>query len=86
MCSQVIGERLVVPSSIVYLVLKLRVSPLAAQKVGKDQDLSVEETKRIIKQNEEKDQQFLTSRDEVEALSDDAANAGWAHAPYWPSV
>jgi len=80
---KVIGERVVSPSAIVYLVVKLRLSPPG---VSNDQrDLSVEETKRVVKLNEEKDEAFLlkTKLDAEELPSDQTT--GFAHAPYWPA-
>jgi translocation protein SEC63 len=79
---RVIGERLVTPSSIVYLVLKLRISPLFGSTI-KGEELDVEETKRSVRLNEEKDLLFLNDRGDAEQLPDDFSN-GWAHAPYWP--
>ena len=73
------------PSSIVYLVVKLRLSPPSSVKVEK-KELDVEETKRSVRINEEKDNQFLVSRQEVEDLEGDDVAGGWAHAPYWPEV
>jgi translocation protein SEC63 len=81
----VIGEWLVTPSLIVYLVIKLRLSPPSSVKVEK-KVLNVEETKRSVWMNEEKDNQFLISRQEVEDLEGDDVVGGWAHAPDWPEV
>jgi len=80
---KVIDERLVTPSSIVFLVVKLRLSP-PWHAVQPPPAKDVEETKRILKINDEKDNQFLVSKKDAEdESSTDAAN-GWAHAPYWP--
>ena len=72
-----------VPSSIVYLIVKLRRTPpcVSPAPAGKEKD--AEETKRILKFNDEKDNQFLNSKEEAES---DSSGAGWAHAPYWPGV
>ncbi|RDB15649.1 Translocation protein sec63 [Hypsizygus marmoreus] len=80
---KVIGERVVTPSSIVYLVLKLRISPPATKPV-EEKELDADETKRRIKLNDEKDEEFLTSRKDAEELPSDDLLPGWAHAPYWP--
>ncbi|KAF7969129.1 hypothetical protein HWV62_28248 [Athelia sp. TMB] len=80
---KVIGERIVIPSSIVFLVVKLRVSPRGGFS-ARSQEKDVNETKRIIKVNEERDQQFLISKKEVEELPNAAGSSGLAHAPYWP--
>ena len=74
-----------IPSSIVFLVVKLRVSPRGGSSAP-SQEKDVNETKRIIKVNEERDQQFLISKKEVEELSGAAGSSGLAHAPYWPGV
>ncbi|TFK66638.1 hypothetical protein BDN72DRAFT_799683 [Pluteus cervinus] len=81
---KVIGERVVVPSSIVFLLVKLRITPPTASKV-EQKELSVDETKRLIKRNEEKDHQFLISRKETEDLPENAIPSGYAHAPFWPA-
>jgi len=80
----VIGERLVTPSSIVFFIVKLRLSPprdRSAPETISSED--VEETKRKIKSNEEKDAEFLTSRKDAEDVPE-SVTSGWAHAPYWP--
>ncbi|KAF9468774.1 translocation protein sec63 [Collybia nuda] len=79
---KVIGERVVTPSSIVFLVVKLRLSPPDKVHSVKE-ELDANNTKRVIKMNDEKDEEFLTSRKEVEEMSDDFVG-GLAHAPYWP--
>ncbi|KAG5645765.1 hypothetical protein DXG03_005302 [Asterophora parasitica] len=80
---KVIGERIVTPSSIVFLVVKLRISP-PTLKSAEQEDLDVDETKRRIKLNDEKDEEFLLSRKEAEDLPSEDALTGSAHAPYWP--
>lgn len=80
----VIGERSVTPSAIVFLVVKLRLSPPCASATEKE--LDAEETKQDMKKNEEKDEEFLASRKEMEDIPSDVAVSGWAHAPYWPGV
>ncbi|KAH7930315.1 translocation protein sec63 [Leucogyrophana mollusca] len=78
---KVIGERLVTPSSIVFLLVKLRLrSPLDATSSAVPSD-GGEQRKRDAA-NDEKDEQFLNSRKEVEDYSGNLG--GWAHAPYWP--
>jgi translocation protein SEC63 len=82
---KVIGERLVTPSAIVFLVVKLRLSPprdpSAVEVKSKEDD--VDEIKRTVKANEDKDLQFLNDRKDAEDMADEAS-PGWAHAPYWP--
>jgi len=82
---KVIGERLVTPSAIVFLVIKLRLSPprdpSSPQVKSKEDD--VDEIKRTVKSNEDKDLKFLNDRKDSEDIPDEAA-PGWAHAPYWP--
>jgi len=80
---KVIGERIVTPSSIVFLVVKLRLSPPSTSDVEKE--LDVAELKQNSRRNEEKkDEEFLASRNEMEDLSPNGTASGWAHAPYWP--
>ncbi|KAG6890192.1 hypothetical protein C0992_002849 [Termitomyces sp. T32_za158] len=81
---KVIGERIVTPSSIVFLVVKLRISPPLSTAV-QEEKLDANETKRRIKLNDEKDEEFLVSRKEAEELSSDSQVPGWIHAPYWPA-
>jgi len=81
---KVIGERLVTPSSIVYLVVKLRLSSSHGSLASPTKEKDVEETKRSLKLNEEADHQFLVSRKEVEDDLSEGSASGWAHAPYWP--
>lgn len=59
-------------------------SPRSASPPAREKD--AEETKRILKVNDEKDNQFLVSKKDTEdELGADVAS-GWAHAPYWPGV
>lgn len=81
----VIGERVVTPSSIVFLVVKLRISPPLSN-VVQEKTLDVNEAKRRVKLNDEKDEGFLNSRKEAEELPPDNQLPGWVHAPYWPGV
>lgn len=76
---------MVTPSSIIFLVVKLRISPPGSSTERKE--LSVDETKRIVKLNDTKDEEFLMSRAEAEDISPAGADAnGWVHAPFWPAV
>ncbi len=68
----VIDEKTVTPSSIVFLVVKLRLG--AVEGVELDTD---------TKENEAKDYEFLNIRKDAEDIS---VTSGWAHAPYWPAV
>ncbi|PBL02055.1 hypothetical protein ARMGADRAFT_1158655 [Armillaria gallica] len=68
---KVIDEKTVTPSSIVFLVVKLRLG--AVEGVELDID---------TKENEAKDYEFLNIRKDAE---DVAVTPGWAHAPYWPA-
>ncbi|KAJ3745376.1 Sec63 Brl domain-containing protein [Lentinula detonsa] len=79
---KVIGERIIVPSSIVYLTVKLRLSPPSSSLAAVDEkEPTAEEVKRTIKLNDQKDEEFLISRNDAEPMQDEGA---WAHAPYWP--
>ena len=70
-----------VPSSIVFLILKLRlVPPLHSE-------TAVELTKEEVKQSEDKDREFLTGPNTMEnVVFKDNDPFGYAHAPYWPAV
>ncbi|KAG6836917.1 hypothetical protein H0H93_001283 [Arthromyces matolae] len=81
---KVIGERIVTPSAIVFLVVKLRISPPPESPV-EGTELDAEETKRRIKLNDEKDEEFLVSRSESEDAPSQDLLPGWVHAPYWPA-
>lgn len=75
---KVIGERFVTPSSIVYLLVKLRL----ASPAGPTSD---EKTANVdARAQEEKETEFLMSRKDAEDLPE-GATSGWAHAPYWPA-
>ncbi|KIJ61032.1 hypothetical protein HYDPIDRAFT_138376 [Hydnomerulius pinastri MD-312] len=76
---KVIGERLVTPSSIVFLLVKLRVKEPYAQSAP-----SPSLDAKSVKKNDDIDEKFLNSRREAEELQGDGA--GWAHAPYWPGL
>jgi len=73
----------VTPSSIVFLVVKLRLVPPG--KTIERNELTVDETKKAIESNEEKDEKFLMSRSEMEELNNEGTVTA-AHAPYWPDV
>lgn len=79
---KVIGERVVTPSSIIFLVVKLRLTPPGSNTERKD--VSVDEAKRIVQYNDKKDEEFLLSKQEAEDLPK-SRSTGWAHAPHWPS-
>ncbi|EMD31768.1 hypothetical protein CERSUDRAFT_119351 [Gelatoporia subvermispora B] len=71
---RVIDEKYVVPSSIVFLLVKLRLTPPFA------------EAKREVQlEDEERDNEFLVSRKDAEDLSTGDLTSGWAHAPFWPA-
>lgn len=77
---KVIDDRLVTPSSIVYLVVKARLvnpsTPLTPSEASEESKLSND--------NEKRDYEFLTSRKDVEDLPG-LVNSS-AHAPHWPST
>ncbi|KAF8837100.1 translocation protein sec63 [Paxillus ammoniavirescens] len=75
---KVIGERLVTPSSIVFLLVKLRVTePNAISPPSPNVNAR-------NKKNDDIDEKFLNSRGEAEELQGDGA--GWAHALFWPGL
>ncbi|KAJ7580214.1 Sec63 Brl domain-containing protein [Mycena floridula] len=75
---RVIGERIVTPSSIVFLVIKLRIVPPLTEPV-KD-ELDVDETKEEL----EKDRIFLEGSSTAEDVVSNDDSSLWAHAPHWP--
>ena len=70
-------------SLIVYLLVKLWISPLSATVVKKE--LSVEETKRLAQATAKEDEQFLNTGEDAENLDASSIN-GYAHAPHWLGV
>jgi translocation protein SEC63 len=79
MAFKVIGERVVTPSSIVFLLVKLRVKETNALS-SPPPNIDAKSAKK----NDEMDEKFLNSRSEAEELQ--GGSAGWAHAPYWPGL
>ncbi|KAI9572465.1 translocation protein sec63 [Boletus coccyginus] len=75
---KVIGERLVTPSSIVFLLVKLRIA-----EPGTTTPTPVQDAKSV-KKNDEMDEKFLNTRGDAEELEGD--DAGYPHAPYWPGL
>lgn len=73
-----IGERLVTPSSIVFLLVKLRVNEPGTTLPSPVLDA------KTAKKNDEMDEKFLNTRGDAEEL--EGNGAGYAHAPYWPGV
>ncbi|KAJ2924266.1 hypothetical protein H1R20_g12829, partial [Candolleomyces eurysporus] len=74
---KVIGERVVTPSSIIFLVVKLRLTPPGSNTERKA--VSVDEAKRIVQYNDKKDEEFLLSKQDAEDLSK-GRSTGWAHS------
>lgn len=82
----VIGERIIVPSSIVQLLVKVRVNPPTGSTVKEETSDDVDVVKKALKANEEKDNEFLQSKRDNEEITDNRQVLGRAHAPYWPAV
>ncbi|KAJ7695116.1 Sec63 Brl domain-containing protein [Mycena rosella] len=82
---RVIGERIITPSSIVYLVVKLRLVPPGAA-LPKEEEMDGEEAKRLARANEEREMAFLNGRKDAEELQPGQVFSGGAHAPFWPAV
>ena len=80
----VIGETIVTPSAIVYLLVKLRISPPGTRR-AETKELSVDEMKRVLESDHEIDEKFLESRLDAEENSG-LRTTGSAHAPHWPGV
>lgn len=76
----VIGERIVTPLSIVYLVVKLRVTPPSSDLPAKTENSDRENVKSAASD------EFLAGRNDAEDMPKGASDGGWAHAPHWPSV
>lgn len=67
------------PSSIVYLLVKLR---LKSRSSGEDDIVNTENAQSA--EDDEIDEAFLHSRRDAEETQ--MGNTEWAHAPYWPGV
>ncbi|KAF7309615.1 J domain-containing protein [Mycena indigotica] len=83
---RVIGERIITPSSIVYLVVKLRVVPPGSPEPPKQEELEPDQAKRLNRAAEEREQAFLNSKREAEDLQAGQVFSGGAHAPFWPGT
>ncbi|PPQ95847.1 hypothetical protein CVT26_015977 [Gymnopilus dilepis] len=83
---KVIGERIVTPSAIIYLLVKLRLTPPGTSSQTEEKEPTVEEKKKSVVAEEQRDEKFLTSRGEAEELPGSKASAFAAHAPYWPGT
>lgn len=77
---KVIGERIVTPLSIVYLVVKLRITPPTGSSPAKTEK---EESSVLVRDRAE--EEFLSSRKDADDMPSGTADAGWAHAPHWPT-
>ncbi|EJD01240.1 uncharacterized protein FOMMEDRAFT_126005 [Fomitiporia mediterranea MF3/22] len=84
---KVLGERIVTPLSIVQLVVKARITPPTGATVKQEEKETsdVDVIKRSIKENEEKDQAFLSSKRDSEDLTNGLTIAKRAHTPFWPA-
>jgi len=72
---QVIDDRVVTPSSIVYLVVKVRLTPPTASPVRPE----------VVKINEKRNYEFLTSKKDAEDIVSETPLNSTAHAPHWPT-
>ncbi|KAI0313248.1 Sec63 Brl domain-containing protein [Amylostereum chailletii] len=80
---RVIDERIVTPSALVYLVVKVRLSPPTIVEEltnGEAKEAPAATSTTFTKQDDE----FLVANEEAEAPQPDTERLGWAHAPYWP--
>jgi len=75
----VIGENIVTPLAIIFLVVKLRIP---TQTSSKKTETKITFTPKEI---EAREQEFLINKKEAEDLLMDGTGKTWAHAPYWPS-
>jgi translocation protein SEC63 len=69
-------------------VVKLRLSPSQSSSslLTPTKEKDAEDTKRSLRSNEEKDNQFLVGRKDAEDEPSGDGASGWAHTPYWPGV
>ncbi|KAA1465883.1 DnaJ-domain-containing protein [Dentipellis sp. KUC8613] len=79
----VIGERIVTPSALVFLVLKLRLTPPTS--TSQSDGVTHVESVDSARANAKKDDEFLNSPMDAEDIPNAADSSGWAHAPYWPA-
>lgn len=70
---QVIDDRVVTPSSIVYLVVKIRLTPPTYIPAKPSLD-------------DKRNYKFLADRKDAEDITPDISVSNSAHAPHWPSV
>lgn len=77
---KVIGERVVTPLSIVFLVVKLRITPPSSQSTVK-----AEKEVTANGHRDKVEEEFLNSRKDMDDMPEGASDAGWAHAPHWPA-
>ncbi|KAF7289535.1 J domain-containing protein [Mycena chlorophos] len=83
---RVIGERIITPSSIVYLVVKLRVVSPISSTPTKQEELEPDQLKRLARAAEEREQVFLNSKRDMEDMRAGQVISGGAHAPFWPGT
>ncbi|KAH8106334.1 DnaJ-domain-containing protein [Cristinia sonorae] len=74
---QVIDDRVVTPSSIVYLVVKARLIPPTSG--------PVQSATEHAKNSEKRDQEFLASKKDMEDIPAQTSVSVTAHAPHWPA-
>lgn len=75
----VIGERTVTPLSIVYLVVKLRITPPTGSAPVKSKEESAPPSR------DRAEEEFLSSRKDAEDMPEGTTDMGLAHAPLWPA-
>ncbi|KAF8905804.1 hypothetical protein CPB84DRAFT_1844796 [Gymnopilus junonius] len=83
---KVIGEKTVTPSAIIYLLVKLRISPPGSSSSESEKEPTVDEKKKAVQTEEQRDDKFLSSRSDSEDLPASKANSYAAHAPFWPGT
>ncbi|KAI6009717.1 translocation protein sec63 [Pisolithus marmoratus] len=79
---KVIGERVVTPSSIVFLLVKLRLKDLSSLPVDATKSENAEAEDSPV--NDAIDEKFLHSRRDAEEI--EVGDTGFVHAPYWPGL
>ncbi|GJE83968.1 DnaJ-domain-containing protein [Phanerochaete sordida] len=77
---KVIGERVVSPLSIVFLVVKLRIVPPTGSPAVKSEKDDV-----AVPVRDRAEEEFLTGRKDAEDMPKGLSDIGFAHAPHWPA-
>lgn len=80
----VLGERIVTPSALVNLLVKLRITPPSTEFISTNGSAPTDPP--APEAETAKDLEFLNSPKDFEELATPTDGSGIAHAPYWPGV